>query len=165
MLKRNLIVLFIVSTLLGGCKSTESVLKVSEMLNYDKKSADRILFLNFKISTSRKGASEKVELVNAVSGNARMKNLVPPVHDSCQVKVVPRYSAKRMETETFYEHPLFRSVEVSAPDGKLSRSEARSREGMLNIRVQDDSYLTSLEVYSVTPEKGTVKIYTLNFKR
>ncbi len=165
MLKRNLIVLFIVSTQLGGCKSAESVLKVSEMPNYDKKSADRMLFLNFRISTSGEAAPEKVELVNAVSGNARLKNLVPPVHDPYQIKVIPRYSASRMEKETFYEHPLFRSVEVSAPDGKLSRSEERNREGMLNIRLQDDIYLTSLEVYSVTPEKGTVKIYTLNFKR
>jgi hypothetical protein len=165
MLKRNLIALFMIGAQLSGCKSAESVLKVSEMPNYDKKSADRILFLNFRISTTGNSLSEKVELVNAVSGNARMKNLIPPVHDPYQIKVIPRYSASRMEMETFYEHPLFRSVEVSGPGGKLGRSQINDREGMLNIRVQDDSYLTSLEVYSVTPEKGTVKIYTLNFKR
>jgi hypothetical protein len=164
MMKRNLIVIFIASAHIVGCKSAESVVKVSEMENYKKESADHILFLNFRISTGR-GASEKVELVNSVSGSGRMKNLVAPVHGAHQIKVVPRYSAGRMELGTFYEHPLFRSVEVSTADGKLSRSEVTDREGMLNIRVQDDTFLTGLELYSVTPARGTVKIYTLNFKR
>ncbi|MDR6805676.1 hypothetical protein J2Y45_002015 [Dyadobacter sp. BE34] len=152
----------LVGLLMFGCKSGRSVLVVRDLPNYDTRSSDHLLFLNFRIS-GKPGGNEHVELASASVANGRMKNLAYPVHFPVQIKAIPRYSTSALEREMVFEHPLHRSVEVSDPSGHMRREEMRANEGTLMIRMPLDSGLNRLELFSVTPEKGSVKIYTLSF--
>ena len=149
--------------LMFGCKSGHSVLKISELRNYDPRSPDHLLFLNFRI-TGKPGGNEHVELVSATAADGRMKNLPYPVHFPVQIKAIPRYATSALEHEMVFEHPLHRSVEVSDPAGHMRREEVREREGTLLIRMPLQPGLNVLELFSVSPERGSVKIYTLSFK-
>jgi hypothetical protein len=50
-------------------------------------------------------------------------------------------------------------------DGKLSKQDLAAKKGTLSFRIQDDKALEKVEIYSVTPEKGNIKIYTLTLKQ
>lgn len=149
--------------LLLHCRSGHSVLTISELPNYDTRSTDHILFLNFRI-TGKPGGDENVALVSARAGTGRMKALSYPVHFPVQIKAVPQYETGSLEPEMVFEHPLYRSVEVSDPSGHIRREEMHAKEGVLLIRMPMRSGLNGLELFSVTPERGPVKIYTLSFK-
>ncbi|TLV03094.1 hypothetical protein [Dyadobacter luticola] len=144
-----------------GCASSQSVLNVREISGYDSSKEEHIIFLNLKIS---EGKPEKVKLVSATSGNGKMKNLRPAVDYPYQIKVIPRYNSNRLETEMVFEHPLYKLVEVPHEDGKLSKSAQEAKEGTLLVRFQEDKTMERIEFYSVTPERGSVKIYTLELK-
>lgn len=148
--------------LMFGCKSSRSVLTISELPNYDTRSPNHLLFLNFRI-TGKPGGNEHVELASANAASGRMKDLAYPVHSPIQIKAIPRYATSALEREMVFEHPLHRSVEVSDPTGHMRREEVRVSEGNLMIRMPLHSGLNRLELFSVTPEKGSVKIYTLSF--
>jgi len=148
--------------LMFGCRSGRSVLTVSELPNYDARSPDHVLFLNFRI-TGKPGGNERVELVTANVGNGRMKELDRPVHFPTYIKAIPRYSTTALEREMQFEHPLYHSAEVSDPSGYMKRQEIRAEEGSLFIRMPMRAGLNGLELFSVTPENGSVKIYTLSF--
>lgn len=149
--------------LMFACKSGRAVLTINELPNYDNRSIDHLLFLNFRI-TGRPGGNEQVELVSATVANGRMKNLPYPVHFPVQIKAIPRYATSALEYEMVFEHPLHRSVEVSDPGGHMRREEVQAKEGTLLIRMPLQSGLNGLELFSVSPERGSVKIYTLSFK-
>lgn len=53
---------------------------------------------------------------------------------------------------------------MSDPSGHIRREEMHAKEGVLLIRMPMRSGLNGLELFSVTPERGPVKIYTLSFK-
>jgi hypothetical protein len=148
--------------LMFGCRSGRSMLTVSELPNYDTRSPDHILFLNFRI-TGKPGGNEKVELASANVGNGRMKDLNHPVHFPTHIKVVPRYPTTALEREMVFEHPLYHAAEVSDPSGHIRREEVQAKEGALLVRMPMHSGLNRLELFSVTPERGSVKIYTLSF--
>jgi len=148
--------------LMLGCKSGHSLLTVSELPNYDTRSPDHLLFLNFRIM-GKPGGNEHVELVSATAANGRMKDLSYPAHFPVQIKAIPRYATSAPEHEMVFEHPLHRSVEVSDPAGHMRREEVRAKEGTLLIRMPLHSGLNALELFSVSPERGSVKIYTLSF--
>lgn len=148
--------------LMIGCRSGRSVLTVSELPNYDTRSPDHILFLNFLI-TGKRGGNESVELTSANVGNGKMKDLNRPVHFPTYIKAVPRYSTSALEREMVFEHPLYHAAEVSDPSGHVRREEVQAKEGTLLIRMPMHSGLNRLELFSVTPERGSVKIYTLSF--
>jgi len=152
----------LVCLLMFGCKSGRAVLAISELPNYDTRSPDHLLFLNFLI-TGKPGGNEHVELASANVANGRMKDLAYPVHFPTQIKAIPRYSSRASEREMVFEHPLRRSVEVSDPTGHMRREEVQASEGHLMIRMPLHSGLNRLELFSVTPERGSVKIYTLSF--
>jgi hypothetical protein len=148
------------------CKSGQSVLNVSDISGYDKNGKDHIIFLNFKIRDQGRGRNEKVTLVNATSGNGRFKGLMAPVHYPYQIHVVPRYNnTSQLGTELIFEHPLFRSVEVASQNGTMSQSSLTASEGILSMRMQEDRAMESIELYSITPDRGKVKIYTLHLKQ
>lgn len=155
--------MIIIAAELSGCKTTESTLSIEHVKNYDPNAANHILFLDFKI-TKRDGKAESVELVNAVSGSGKLKNMAAPVHSPYQISVNPRYSIGHEEVPLFFEHPLFKSVEVASQDGKLSKQDLHAREGILSVRIQRDNGLERIELHSLTPEKGDIKIYTLTLK-
>ncbi|MCF0054099.1 hypothetical protein LXM25_28760 [Dyadobacter sp. LJ53] len=146
-----------------GCKTAESTLSLQNVRNYDPGAANHILFLDFKI-TKRDGKTEIVELVNAVSGSGKLKNLATPVHSPYQISVIPRYSVSHAEVPLVFEHPLYKSVEVASQDGKLSKQDLHTKEGNISVRIQKDNGLEKLEIHSLTPDKGNIKIYTLNLK-
>jgi hypothetical protein len=148
--------------LMLGCRSGRSVLTIRELPNYDTRSPDHILFLNFRI-TGKPGGSERVELASATVGNGRMKDLNRPVHFPTHIKAVPEYAAGALEREMVFEHPLYHAAEVSDPSGHIRREEVEAKEGTLLIRMPMHSGLDRLELFSVTPESGSVKIYTLSF--
>lgn len=148
--------------LLLGCRSERSTLKISEIPNYDTQSPDHILFLNFRI-TGKPGGNENVALVSARAANGRMKDLYHPVNFPYHIKAVPRYSTNAIEREMVFAHPLYRSAEVSDPSGHIRREEVRANEGTLLVRMPLHSGLNGLELFSVSPGRGSVKIYTLSF--
>ncbi|WP_342087561.1 hypothetical protein [Dyadobacter sp. OTU695] len=148
--------------LMLGCRSGRSVLTISELPNYDTLSSDHILFLNFLI-TGKPGGHESVQLASANVAHGKMKDLNRPVHFPTYIKAVPQYTTGTSEREMVFEHPLYHAAEVSDPSGHLRREEIRAKEGTLLIRMPMRSGLNRLELFSVTPDKGTVKIYTLSF--
>ena len=155
--------LIMIAAQLLGCKTSESTLSVQNVRNYDPNAANQILFLDLKI-IKRDGKTETVELVNAVSGSGKLKNMAAPVHSPYQISVIPRYSISHMEIPMVFEHPLYKSVEFASQDGKLSKQDLHAKEGILSVRIQKDNGLEKIELHSLTPEKGDVKIYTLNLK-
>ncbi|MCF2505792.1 hypothetical protein L0663_20520 [Dyadobacter sp. CY107] len=161
--KFGLFVTVMIAAQLSGCKTAESTLRIENVRNYDPDAANHILFLDFKI-TKRDGKKEHVELVNAVSGSGKLKNLAAPVHSLHRISVIPRYSVGHEEVPLFFEHPLFKSVEVSSQDGKLSKRDLHAKEGILSVRMQRKNGLEKIELHSLTPDKGDIKIYTLNLK-
>jgi hypothetical protein len=140
-------------------------LNVSDISGYDQNGKDHIIFFNFKIVGQGKGKDEKVTLVNATSANGRFKNLTAPVHYPYQIHIVPRYNTDHIETVLVFEHPLFRSVEVASQDGTISQSSLIASDGVLSMRIQEDKTMESIELYSITPDRGKVKIYTLHLKQ
>ncbi|GGB81318.1 hypothetical protein GCM10011325_05980 [Dyadobacter sediminis] len=132
--------------------------------NYDKAVKEHILFMEFDIRTGAKGRQEKVKLVRAVAGNGRTKGLNSPVHGPYRIMMVPRYRSNALEKEFYYEHPLFRSVEVASPGGTLSKASIAAKQGMLSVRIQENADLDRIELFSLTPDKGTTKIYTVYFQ-
>jgi hypothetical protein len=148
--------------LMISCRSGRSVLTISELSNYDARSPDHILFLNFLI-TGKPGGNENVELASANVGNGKMKDLYRSVHFPTYIKAVPGYSTGALEREMVFEHPLYHAAEVSDPSGHIRRGEVQAKEGTLLIRMPMHSGLNRLELFSVTPERGSVKIYTLSF--
>ncbi|MCF2489476.1 hypothetical protein [Dyadobacter sp. CY347] len=163
MSKIGFLLIIMVGIALTGCRTSESTLSIQNVRNYDPKAANHILFLDFKI-TKRNGKTEAVELVNAVSGSGTLKNRTAPVHSPYQINVIPRYSVGHMEVPLIFEHPLYKSVELASEDGKLSKQDLNSKEGILSVRIQKDNGLEKIELHSITPEKGDNKIYTLNLQ-
>ena len=145
-----------------GCKSGRSTLAIRDIPNYDTRSPDHILFLNFRI-TGKPGGSENVALVSATAANGHMKDLHHPVDFPYHIKAVPTYSASAAGREMVFEHPLYHSAEVSDPSGHIRREAVQAKEGTLLIRMPMNAGLNGLELFSVTPERGPVKIYTLSF--
>jgi len=156
------VVIALAGLLMNECRSGRSTLKISELPNYDSKSPDHILFLNFRI-TGKPGGNEHVELASATVGNGRMKDLRHPVGFPVYITAIPRYTTSALEAEMAFEHPLYRSAEVSDPSGHMRRQEVKAGEGTLLVRMPIHSGLNRLELFSVTPERGSVKIYTLGF--
>lgn len=163
MYKTGFLLILMIGVALTGCKTSESSLTVQNVRNYDPNAANHILFLDFKI-TKRNGKTEAVELVNAVSGSGKLKNMAAPIHSPYQISVIPRYSVGHLETPLVFAHPLYKSVEVASLDGKLSKQELNAKEGILSIRIQKENGLEKIELYSTTPEKSEHKIYTLNLQ-
>jgi hypothetical protein len=161
--KISILVMLALGIGLISCKTAESTLTMENVRNYNRDAASHILFLDFKL-TKRNDQTETVTLVNAVSGSGKIKNMAIPVHSACQISVIPRYSVGRLEVPLVFEHPLYRSVEVPSQDGKLTKQDLHADEGTLSVRIQTEKGLEKLELYSLTPEKGNVKIYTLNLK-
>jgi hypothetical protein len=160
----NAIFIAVLAVLLVGCGPGRSTLKISKVPNYDKAVSDHIFFLDFRVTAENQGDREKVELVKAISGSGRMKNILRPVHYPYQIKAIPRYTTSALEKELVFEHPLFNAREVSEPGGTITKVAVTNTEGIVSMRLQEAPGLDRLELYSVTPEKGTVKIYTLRFK-
>lgn len=148
--------------LMLGCRSGRSALTIRDIPNYDTQSPDHILFLNFRIS-GRPGGNENVQLVSATAANGRMKDLHHPVDFPYHIKAVPTSSPSGGGREMVFEHPLYRSAEISDPSGHIRREAVQAKEGTLLIRMPLNAGLNGLELFSVTPERGPVKIYTLSF--
>lgn len=156
--------IFVAGLQLTGCKPSEATLKMNSIPNYRVEAGDHVLFLEFKIMRDAEGM-EKVSINKSVAGTGRTKNLLAPVAGPYKILAVPRYSASRIEQEMSYEHPLFQSVEASDTTGTLTKSRLAVNEGALTIRLQDDPYLQKVDLYSVSPDKGKVLIYSLAFNR
>ena len=90
-----------------------------------------------------------------------MKDLHNRVHAPYQIKVVPRYKTSVIEKEYYYEHPLFRSVEIADPNGTLSKESITATEGSLSIRIQENADLDRIELFRIAPGKETIHIYTV----
>lgn len=152
----------ILSMICFGCNSPHAIIDVSTLPNYNGKAADHIVFLNFKISEGSKGRREKVELVRAVSGTGKMKSMENHVEYASYIRAVRKYSDGRNQ-ESIYQHPLFKQVEVSSPQGKIESRLLTADEGILTMRFQEDKSLEKIDLYSVSPNNGTRKIYTISF--
>ncbi|WP_348066566.1 hypothetical protein [Dyadobacter sp.] len=148
-----------------NCKSGESVLNKEDISNYDISTKDHILFFEFKITDGGKGKPEKVKFIKAVSGNGKMKNLGQKVLYPYQIHVIPRYNTGFLETEIALEHPLHRSVEVPGQDGIITKENVVAGEGTLSFRLQEHRNMDRVELFSITPESGSTKIYTLYLKQ
>lgn len=146
------------------CKPARSILTISELPNYNSQSPDHILFLHFRM-TGKPGGKERVELVSAKAATGRVKELGHPVTFPIYIMAIPRYNNDPAERAMYFENPLLRAVELSDPDGNIRRQEVRETQGYLFLRMQIDPGLNDLELFSVSPDKGAVKIYILHFKQ
>lgn len=150
---------------LSSCTPRQSALDLNDVTFFDAAAADQILFLEFRVGFSKKGSQEEIGLVSAIAGKGRIKNLRRPVESPYQIRIVPRYSVSAMELPLVYQHPLFQEVEVPDPSGVIKRRKMYTKEGTFTMRMQADRNIEKLDIYSVTPERGEVKIYTLKLKR
>ncbi|QDK79144.1 hypothetical protein EXU85_11215 [Spirosoma sp. KCTC 42546] len=120
--------------------------------------------MDFTISRDDPEKPEKVTLMNAIMGNGELKNLAEVVHTPYQIKLQQYYNDKQLPKVASFTHPLFRSIEIADTDGTLSRKLTSDQEGHLSIRFPYTPALSKIELYSITPDKGTQKIYTLLLK-
>jgi hypothetical protein len=159
---RSLFFCVVLSTV--SCMPGMHILELTQVKNWDHKGGDQILFLEFLIRDGESGKHEKVELIKAIAGKGKMKNLGAHVQNPFQIQVVPRYKVSAMELPVSYEHPLHAQMEVSDSTGLLTRVKTDTKEGRLNVRMQADPHIDRIELFSIAPEKGSVKIYTLQLK-
>ncbi|WP_254560425.1 hypothetical protein [Dyadobacter diqingensis] len=165
MLRRSTILLLILCFQLVHCRQARSYVRAQELPNYDKGVANHILFLDFQITQDKEKGAVKAELINAIAGNGKMKDHGQGSIYPDQIKVVHYFSDRRTPVEMFYEHPLLRTAEVFSQDGNLSKSTQTALKGTLSIRFQEDQAREKIELYSVTPDRGAVKIYSLLVKK
>ena len=165
MLRRSTILLLILCFQLVHCRQARSYVRTQDLPNYDKNIANHILFLDFQITQDKEKGAVKAELINAIAGNGKMKDQGPGSSYPDQIKVVHYFSDRRTPVEMFYEHPLFKTAEVFSQNGNLSKSTQAARQGTLSIRFQEDQAREKIELYSVTPDRGAVKIYSLLVKK
>ena len=160
-------IIFLLSIMCIGmnCSSSKSTLKTDKITNFDKQATDHILFLDFTIKKSVGQKPEATKLTNSVSGVGRLKDMGAEVHNPYQVKAIQYFSDGQKPIEIRYEHPLYKSVEIFDQDGTISRKPTSLNEGTLSMRIQHGSSLEKIELYSTTPDKGTVLIYTLTLKK
>jgi hypothetical protein len=149
---------------LVACHSTKETLTVHDVPNYSPKAAPQTLFLDFEINQSTTSQSERVTLVNSIIGNGGMKSLARPVHNPYQIKLVRHFADGRLTERDSLEHPLFRSIEIAEPDGTLSQKPLREHNGHFSVRVPYVKALDRIDMYSVTPDKGLVKIHTIRLR-
>lgn len=163
MLRRSTILLLIICFQLVHCRQAKSYVSAKDLPNYNKNSTEHILFFDFQITQDN--GKVKAELVNAIAGNGKMKDLVSGRSYPEQIKVVHYFSDRRTPVEIYYQHPLFKTVEVFSQDGSLDKSAQVTRKGTLSIRFQEDLAREKVELYSVTPARGAEKIYSLLVKK
>lgn len=164
MLRRSALFLIILSLQMVNCRQAKSFVSTSKLPNYDRQADDHMLFLDFLITQAGENAPVKAKLVNTIAGNGKMKDLGSARIQQNQIKAVHYFSDKRQPIEIFYEHPLFRSVEVFSKEGTLSQHAQTAREGTLSFRIQDDPAREKIDLYSVNPN-GEIKIYSLLLKK
>ena len=148
-----------------SCSSSKSTLKTEKIANFDKQATDHILFLDFTVKKSVGLKPEATKLTNSVSGVGLLKDMDAEVRNPYQVKAVQYYNDGQKPKEVIFEHPLYKSVEIFDQDGTISRKPTSLNEGTLSMRIQHGSSLEKIELYSTTPDKGTVLIYTLTLKK
>lgn len=165
MLRRSTILLLILCSQLVHCRQARPYVRTQELPNYDKSVTNHILFLDFQITQDDEKGTVKAELINAIAGNGKMKDQGSGSIYPDQIKVVHYFTDERTPVEMFYEHPLLKTAEVFSQDGNLSKSMQRAHEGTLSIRFQEDQAREKIELYSVTPDRGVVKIYSLLVKK
>ena len=147
-----------------GCTSSKSTLQTEKIANFDKQASDHILFLDFSIKKNSGQKPEIAKLTSSVSGSGLLKNIRAEVHNPYQIKSIQYFNNGQKPVETRFEHPLYRSVELFDVDGSISRKPISLLESRLSMRIQHSNSLAKMELYSTTPDNGTVLIYTLNFK-
>ncbi|WP_460981724.1 hypothetical protein [Spirosoma fluminis] len=147
-----------------ACHSAKQTLAIHTLPNYSEKAAHQVLFLDFNISRSGPAQPERIRLVNSIIGNGKLKTLSHPVHNPYQLRVIRYYTDGREPVSDSLEHPLFRSVEMAEPNGTLSRQPLSKQSGHVSIRFPYTEALGRLAIFSVTPDKGIVKIHTLRLR-
>lgn len=152
------------SLFLEGCHSSRQTLSVHALPNYEPNAVHQIVFLDFTISRSALGKPEQLTLVNSIAGVGELKNVATPVHTPYQIKLVRYYTDDRLPEQDSLEHPLIRSLEIADTDGTLTRKPTSDLSGQFSVRFPYSAGLRRIELYSVTPDRGTLKIHTLHIK-
>jgi hypothetical protein len=149
--------------LLAACMTTKP-LRVHNLANYDANAPHQILFLDFTISKPDPENAEQVSLDNAILGNGTLKNLGGPVHTPYQIKLLRHFTNKQPPEEEYFEHPLFRQLEVASQDGRLERRGTTLQSAPLSFRLQYTPGIERIELFSIAPNHKERKIYTLPIK-
>lgn len=147
-----------------SCQSSYQRLTVHALLNYDNNSSHRILFMDFTVNRSGPGKREYLTLTNSIVGNGEMKNIGKAVHSPYQLKFVRQYADQHPPVADSIEHPLLRSIEIADIDGSLTRKLTSELTGNFSIRFPYTTALKKIDFYSVTPDKGAIKIHTIQIK-
>lgn len=154
----------LMTIVLISCQSSYQRLAVHALPNYDINASHRILFLDFSISRSGSGKRERLTLTNSIIGNGEMKNIGRALHSPYQLKFVRQYTDQHPPVADSIEHPLLRSLEIADRDGSQTRQLTSERNGNFSIRFPYTTALKKIDVYSVTPDNGNVKIHTIQIK-
>ena len=164
MLKPSALFFIIFSFQLIHCTPARSVVKIGKLPNFDKQVENHILFLDFLVTQEDENGPVKAKLVNSVAGFGKMKPAGSGRSRLNQIKAIHFFRDQRQPAVIYYEHPLFRSVEIFDKDGHLSQDTQPARDGTLPMRFQDDPAREKIELYSITP-KGEVRIFSLLVKK
>lgn len=154
--------LFFIFIWLTACQAYKNSLDVGQLPRYSSTS-DSILFLTFNVSA--KGTKEIVELSNATANAGTLKNILAPVHGPDNIMAIVYYQDTKEPTKYVYPHPLHQNFEVPDKSGTISNHSVNSASGTLFIRLQANTNIDRLELYSTHAKTDPKLVYKLKFKR
>ena len=156
--------LSLIIVVLASCAVSIPTINAENIENFDKLAKNHILFLTFDIKKNKGQIPETVSLLSSVAGSGKMKNLKTGTDNPFQIKSIQYFSNAKPSIETYFEHPLYKSLEIFSPDGTITRKSTTSTASALSMKIQYENNLEKIELYSIKPDFRPVKIYTLKFK-
>jgi hypothetical protein len=123
-------------------------------------SENTIVFVVFKI---RKGPTKStVEVVSNTKSTGKMKRQTENTLDSNNAMTIEILKDNKIFQTITMNHPLFKSFEFVATDGKLGRKDVALKEDTFFIRFQTKGEATSIKIRETL--SGTVSQEIANFK-
>lgn len=156
---KHFVCLLLVTLLFVAC-STNKPLRVHDLPNYDASAPHQILFLDFTLSKPDPENAEQVTLDNAILGNGELKNMGESVRTPYQIKLLRHFKNNKPAEEEYFEHPLYRQLEVASQDGSMERRATTFQSAPFSLRLQYSPELDKIELYSIAPNQKEQKIYT-----
>ena len=152
------------SFVLVACHPSRQTLRLHELPNYRANAPQQLLFLDFAIHRAGADQPERVALTNAIVGQGERKVWARAAHSPCQIRFERVFTDNRPAETDSVAHPLFQTLELPDTDGTLSRRPMQADSGHVSVRLPYVTALTRINLYSVTPDRGTRRMHTIRLK-
>lgn len=149
------------SVSIAGCRTGQSV-SLRTLPNFVA-GQPALVFLDFLFKATDKPERSSVELINAIIGRGRMKDLPVFSNSNRQVEVVFKSASNQTLRTVQYDHPLYQIVEYPAEQGTLRLRGFSMQQANLSIRFASDPQIDRLELYSLVNNHRR-KLYSLRLK-